>query len=157
MNAPTITDLRTAVFARYPFRCNDCGIACDFRNPQFEYTTPGGERVMLHNISADGCLCGKCLAKRIRAWFANPVDNFGKPKISFGECEICHKEKTIAETICYSPVIDCRFGSRWWNGHWICCDCLASTAIYGQETSGVSSRINSETFLINEAGARIYR
>jgi len=156
MKVPTLTDIQTAVFARYPFHCTDCGTLCDFRNPNFEYTIPGGNRVMLHNSSFTDCLCGKCLAKRIAAWFANPTDRFGEPDAKPGICDTCKTEKVVAGSISAADFsVDCRFGSQWWNGHWICCDCLSATAINGAQNSGTMASISGEYFAINEAGARI--
>lgn len=152
---PSYSDLRTKHFASHPFHCADCGAELQFKNPNREYAGRG-ERVMLKNYGNDA-LCGPCLGKRIAAWFADPGEGPDWAELpESGTCDTCHKETVVARSIqSWTHDINCRFGSRWWNGHQICCDCLVATATIGKQYSEMSGVSGSSWYQVNEAGARI--
>ena len=151
---PTYSDLRTAHFELDPFHCVDCGCDRNFKHPNFSYRAPNKKSIMLqgpHNI----CLCGNCLAARIEKWFALPeIDTDGRVHRKMGECDICCTLTSVADII-WDEWVSCRFGSNWWNGHWICCDCLAECAWLGVIESSVIGYHNGKRYASNEVGARI--
>ena len=152
---PKIADLRTKLFEMYPFRCADCGIECNFRNPAFSYMIPGHTVVMLENYS-DSCLCGHCLAKRIRLWFATPeTDPWPDKERTISKCDACGETALLANWIDDRPNLECRFGTQWWNGFWICCNCLSMCAENGSAKSRISILANGKHYQINEAGAQV--
>jgi len=157
---PNYTDLRTRIFEEHPFHCAGCGKEISFKNPQYEYTAVGKNRVILHGYVNEP-LCNHCYAKRIELWFNTPLDQLTKrfllPSESrkIGQCDICSGEKLVASII-WDDFANSRFGSNWWNGHWICCDCLVECAEHGFKTSGHVGYDDKGRYDINEAGAKVY-
>lgn len=158
-NPPTYEDLITATFAQSPFRCDDCNKEINFKNPDLLYTAPGKNRVMLHGVGKFK-LCGPCLAARIIKWFSTPLTQLGKSygtaRKAKGKCDSCGEIKKVAGIV-WDDWASIRFGSNWWNGHWMCCDCLSECAKHGKQTSGIcGTDATGRRYQRNEVGARIY-
>jgi len=154
---PTYTDLRTAEFQVSPFTCEDCGKKLNFKHPNRDLDRPKFNRVMLSG-GYKQCLCGDCLANRITRWFHTPKAQLtNKFRCEWRKrqiCDCCNKNRIVA-TVIQEPWLDVRFRSRWWNGHWICQDCLTQCARHGKEDSGIGGYDKGKHYSMNEAGARI--
>lgn len=150
-----------------PFKCMDCGGKINYKFPEFHYTIPGKNRMMLrmsgHNLEKtdhQGC-CGNCTSKRIHTLFArikplrgtlsNGLNRTGTRK---AKCDGCNLLKPTL-TVSWDKECDIRFGSRWWNGHTVCEDCLCETAEKGRQTNGISMYHNGKSYDTNEARAVI--
>ena len=152
-----------------PFLCIDCGKQLKFRFPVYKYTTSTGNPVLLQqydfaNTPKDKGVCGRCLAVRIANAFAEAKllkgDHDAYSIVDDGSikymdtCVCCH-EYTETMQVCRQRLCDIRFGSSWWNGQSVCEYCLASTARFGEQTSGVKTFVGGKMYNVNERGALI--
>jgi hypothetical protein len=160
---PTYTELRTLVFKDHPFHCADCNAELTFKHPNYEYKAENKKRVMISSHYTDA-LCRTCFAKRLKLWFATPLKSLtkhGKYKLTksdrkIGTCDTCYKTRKKVASIIWTDWCNSRFGSDWWNGFWICRDCLCECVLLGKDShTMVDYSIKGEKTTYNEVGARI--
>lgn len=163
---------KTLKFMHKPFTCMDCGTKIDFKFPNFTHQPEGKARVILHQsgykikgIKEHQGVCGVCLSKRIatqfdaakplRGRYASMGNSMDKASgTSKKKCDCCGETKPCMNVI-WDPECDIRFGSSWWNGHWMCKDCLVEAAAFGFSDSGIGAWYGNRSYRINEAGAAI--
>lgn len=143
--------LKKLRFVIFRFRCMDCGVRCDFRQPQYEYRVSGIERILLSshigNVGRD-CICGDCLAERISVAFAKGNE------VREGKCDGCSLEGVVS-SIMWDPECNIRFGTRWWNGFSLCECCLVGAARGGIPSSG-RYRVDGDRIVrLNEVGVEV--
>jgi len=160
---------KTLKFKFQPFYCIDCGTKIDFKFPEYEHQGEGKDRLLLshhgYHLTNDarGGVCGHCLANRIRGLFTRTKPAQGRgTKMSTSKvtyhykkvCDCCHKEKKTID-VSWDNQCDIRFGTRWWNGFFVCEDCLTEAAEKGMPRSGISAWFGGRSYPINSVGAAI--
>jgi len=136
---------RTWKYKLFPFRCQDCGIKVNYKFPKYEYNGPGRRKSMLQPLTH--ILCADCLAVRI-------FNTFDKFHPSNEKCDCCFKVKQTIGSMRNKNECDITFGSRWWNGHNFCKQCLIDTVMYGTKNSSIHAGSGK---CVNEVGALIPR
>lgn len=153
---PHVKEIVTAHYWLRPFTCNECGAVLSYSRGEYEYQAEGKNRVILGGHYKEP-LCRHCLAKRITRWFKTPrleLKKWHQNDRKRGLCAACSKSKIVATTF-VEEWLDVRFGGQWWNGHWICKDCLIECVMIGKQRSGWSATIRGKHYNLNEAGAMI--
>ena len=129
------------------FKCKSCGAKMPFKHVQLE-TTIEGKRLILENHNSN--ICPDCtvdeLIKHEDIVFKNQC-----------ECDWCHQDKiTMSYTYIKDPNIFVTFGSNYWNGHYICKDCLTEVKLSPVKLgSGRLELKGKNTYYINELGLRV--
>lgn len=148
---PLCVFFRKMRFLLFRFRCMDCGVRCDFRQPQYEYRVTDVEKVLLSshigNVGRD-CICGNCLAVRISRAFAKGGE------VSVGKCDGCLHDAMVSKVM-WDPECNIRFGTRWWNGFSLCERCLVGAARDGIPSSGRYRVIGDRVVRLNEVGVEV--
>lgn len=102
------------------FKCTECSQRLFFNSVRIEKFSVHGEKFLFHNYSKK-LLCPSCIQKEINQ---NADKIFNKKET----CDWCKEKKlttAIISKLDYPELnLDIRFGSRWWNGHYICQDCM---------------------------------
>lgn len=153
---PHVKDIITAHYWLRPFTCVECGAILKFSRGEHEYQAKGKLRVLVGGSYKEQ-LCNHCLAKRIQRWFKTPrkeLKQWHQYDRKRGKCYACEKNKIVATTF-VEEWLDLRFGGQWWNGHWICKDCLIECVLKGKQRSGWSGTIRGKYVQFNEVGAMI--
>lgn len=129
------------------FKCKSCGGTMPFQHTHIE-TKVLGKRLMLENHKKNICI--SCTINELNA-------NAEKVFKTECECDWCGETKeTMSYTNMKDPDIFVTFGSRWWNGHYICQGCL-NDAMFSPGNY-VSSKLymdGNKTYYVNELGLKV--
>jgi hypothetical protein len=140
-------------------QCDDCGIKLAMLTPDvFDYNMPTkGEKRL--GISTDYIvednkrkyLCPHCVADRVIKY--GEVESTEKyPPLYQNKCDCCLEEKKSFSNFRHTKYGTLRFCTTWWNGHYICKDCVTHALKNGKQESGVMIAYNGKFAFKNHYG-----
>ncbi len=126
------------------FKCKKCHKKTNFRKTHIR-TTINDKPFMLMNHTPDICL--SCTI--------NELNEKSRTVFSIDHtCDWCNNHKKTTSFIKYDDVESfVTFGSQWWNGYYICQDCINEILLKNvEELSSKFKEINGRLYPVNELG-----